>query len=72
MIPGSWQQVLIVTLLAFIAVCAVIVWPKKRGASRLRKLRNVPLPDPWSGAIVRQRKFYISHWSSAVGRAYRN
>lgn len=71
MIPGSWSQVALVTLLAFITVGAVIVRPKKRGASRLRKLRNVPLPDPWSGAIVRHQKFYMSNWTASAGRAYR-
>lgn len=71
MIPGSWSQVALVTLLAFITVGAVIVRPKKRGASRLRKLRNVPLPDPWSGAIVKQPKYFTPHWNATVGRAYR-
>lgn len=71
-ISGSWQHALIATLFAFIAIGAVIVRPKKRGASRLRKLRREPLPDPWSGAIVQHQKFYTSNWTAAVGRAYRS
>lgn len=70
-IPGDWKHALIVTLFAFIALSAAFMRPKKRGASRLKKLRNVPLPDPWSGAIVRDRKFYVVNWDGSVGRAYR-
>lgn len=71
MILGTWSHAALITLLAFIAVGCVIVRPKTRGASRLRKLRNVPLPDPWSGAIVRHQKFYMSNWTASAGRAYR-
>lgn len=37
MIPGSWHTAVVVTLLAFIAVGCVIVRPKKRGASWVKR-----------------------------------
>lgn len=41
MIPGSWQLVLCVTLLAFLAVGCVFVRPKRRGASRVKRPHHV-------------------------------
>lgn len=41
MIPGNWQTVLCVTLLAFIAIGAAFVRPKKRGATRVKRSPHV-------------------------------
>lgn len=35
-----------------------------------RRPRRVK-PDPWSGAIVRDRPWYVARWSADVGKAYR-
>lgn len=40
---------------------------------RLRRLfsRRRGLPAPWDGAIVRPRRFFVTRWTAAVGKAYR-
>lgn len=52
---------------------AYVLRPKKRNrlTRRTRNLRKQVLPDPWSGGIVRERKFYVTNWRPVVGRAYR-
>lgn len=45
MIPGTWQHVLEVALIAFLAVGVIVLWPKKRGATRKRLKNSCPLVD---------------------------
>ncbi len=44
---------------------------RRLAARRARELRREILCDPWSGAVVKHRKYFTPHWNAAVGRAYR-
>lgn len=62
-IPGNWPQALMIVLLAFIAIGVLALW----WPHRKRKV----LPDPWSGAIVKDKRYYITHWTAKAGREAR-
>jgi hypothetical protein len=57
---------------------AVECWLKRRPRNRRIGRHNARLltrpikPDTWCGAIPRQPRFYVRHWTAAVGRAYRS
>jgi len=38
---------------------------------RARRLRRERLPDPWTGGIVREPKYFVPSWNATIGRAYR-
>jgi hypothetical protein len=44
---------------------------RRWAARRARQLRRQLIADPWSGAIVRQPRYFTTQWTATTGRAYR-
>lgn len=70
----SMDRAGIYALLLTIAVGVLVCWLERPRFPRNRRIpRGVskPLPPPWDGAVIRNRRYYVQRWSAAVGKAYR-
>ncbi len=68
------QHAAITVTLIYIAILLPFAFPRRKVNRRNRhntRLQRQVIRAPWDGAIVKPKRYYVSEWSAAIGRLYR-